>query len=116
MLSHLNGKRLISVTGESARRSHARGCIGYSLLMNDSGPALPEDKTFAVLQAAVGEARGQPGVYVSRAQVMQMAEVSELEEFVRIAEYLAGRGFIAEGVNQYDLFCVTLRGIAAGSR
>ena len=84
--------------------------------MNDSGPALPKDKASAVLRAAVGEARGQPGVYVSRAQVMQQAEISELEEFVRIAEYLARRGFIAEGVNHFDLFCVTLRGIAAGSR
>ena len=84
--------------------------------MNDSGPALPKDKASAVLRAAVGETRGQPGGYVSRAQVMQQAEVSELEEFVRIAEYLARRGFIAEGVNHFDLFCVTLRGIDAGSR
>ena len=84
--------------------------------MSDSGAALPEEKALEVLRAAVEDARGQPGVYVSRTQVMQQAEVSELEEFVRIAEYLAGRGFIAEGVNQYDLFTVTLKGIAAGSR
>jgi hypothetical protein len=84
--------------------------------VSDSGAALPEEKALEVLRAAVEDARGQPGVYVSRAQVMEQGEVSELEEFVRIAEYLAGRGFIAEGVNQYDLFTVTLRGIAAGSR
>jgi hypothetical protein len=85
--------------------------------MSESGAALPEEeKALEVLQAAVAEARGQPGVYVSRAQVMQQVEVSKLEEFVRIAEYLAGRGFIAEGVNRYDLFTVTLKGIAAGSR
>ena len=46
----------------------------------------------------------------------EQAEVSKLEEFVQIAEYLVGRGFIAEGVNQCDLFTVTLKGIAAGSR
>ncbi len=85
-------------------------------LMSESGAALPEKKALEVLRAAVADARSQPGVYVSRAQVMQQAEVSELEEFVRIAEYLAERGFIAEGVNQYDLFTVTLKGIAAGSR
>ena len=82
-----------------------------------SGAALPEEeKALEVLQAAVADARGQPGVHVSRAQLMQQAEVSEVEEFVRIAEYLASRGFIAEGVNQYDLFTVTLKGIGAGSR
>ncbi len=82
-----------------------------------SGVAQPEEeKALAVLQAAVANARGQPGVHVSRAQVMQQAEVSELEEFVRIAEYLARQGFIAEGVNHYDLFTVTLKGIGAGSK
>ena len=79
-------------------------------------PAPLEEKALEVLQAAVANARGQPGVHVSRAQVMQRAGVFELEEFLRIAEYLAGRGFIDEGVNQYDLFCVTLRGIGAGSK
>ncbi len=47
---------------------------------------------------------------------MQQAEVSDLEEFLEIAEYLARQGFIAEGVNNYDLFTVTLKGIAAGTR
>ena len=85
-------------------------------LMNEAGAAAPlEEKALEVLQAAVADARGQPGVHVSRARVMQQAGVFELEEFLRIAEYLAGRGFIDEGVNQYDLFCVTLSGIAAGS-
>ena len=75
---------------------------------------MPE-KGLRVLQAAVADAGGNPGVYVSRARVMQQAEVPDLEEFLQIAEYLAGRGFIAEGVNHYDLFTVTLRGIAEGT-
>jgi hypothetical protein len=29
---------------------------------------------------------------------------------------LPGKGFIAEGLNNYDLFTVTLRGIAASTR
>jgi hypothetical protein len=86
--------------------------------MDEPGAAAPlgEEKALEVLQAAVADARGQPGVYVSRAQVMQQAGVFELEEFLGIAEYLDGRGLIDEGVNQYDLFCVTLSGIAAASK
>ncbi len=55
-------------------------------------------------------------MHVSRARVMQQADVSDLEEFSQIADYLAGQGFIAEGVNNYDLFSVTLSGIAASTR
>jgi hypothetical protein len=77
--------------------------------------AMPE-RALRVLQAAIADAGGQPGVHVSRARVMQQAGISELEEFSQIVDYLAGQGFIAEGVNDYDLFSVTLRGIAAGTR
>jgi hypothetical protein len=77
--------------------------------------AMPE-RALRVLQAAVADAGGEPGMHVSRARVMQQADISDLEEFSRIAEYLAGQGLIAEGVNDYDLFTVTLRGIAAGTR
>jgi hypothetical protein len=77
--------------------------------------AMPE-RALRVLQAAIADAGGEPGVHVSRARVMQQADVSELEEFSQIADYLAGQGFIAEGVNNYDLFAVTLRGIAASTR
>lgn len=68
-----------------------------------------------VLQAAVADARGDPGVHVSRARIMEQAGITDLEEFVGVAEYLAERGFIAEGVNRYEFFVVTLRGIGAGS-
>ena len=77
--------------------------------------AMPE-RALRVLQAAIADAGGEPGVHVSRARVMQQADVSDLEEFSQIVDYLAGQGFIAEGVNNYDLFTVTLRGIAVGTR
>jgi hypothetical protein len=47
---------------------------------------------------------------------MQQTNLSDLEEFLRIAEYLAGQGFITEGVNDYEFFVLTLEGIAAGAR
>ena len=49
--------------------------------------AMPE-KGLRVLQAAVVDAGGNPGVYVSLARVMQQAEVPDLEELLQIAEYL----------------------------
>jgi hypothetical protein len=69
----------------------------------------------SVLRAAVADAGGDPGVHVSRARIMEQANIADLEEFVGVAEYLAERGFIDEGVNPYELFVVTLRGIAVGS-
>jgi len=75
---------------------------------------MPE-KALLVLQAAVADVGGDPGMHVSRAQLMEQAGIADLEEFVRVAEYLAERGFIAEGVNRYEFFVVTLRGIGAGS-
>jgi hypothetical protein len=54
-------------------------------------------------------------VHVSLARIMEQTGITDLEEFVGVAEYLAERSFIAEGVNRYELFVVTLRGIGAGS-
>ncbi len=68
-----------------------------------------------ILRAAVADARDEPGVYVSRAQVMEQTGVRDLEEFERIAEDLAERGFIDEGVTRYEFFVVTLRGIGVGA-
>ena len=34
----------------------------------------------------------------------------------KIAHYLAGQGLIAEGVNDYEFFELTLKGIAADDR
>ena len=52
-------------------------------------------------------------MHVTRARIMEQTAVTDLEAFV--AEHLAERGFIAEGVNRYEFFVVTLRGIGAGS-
>jgi hypothetical protein len=82
--------------------------------MSEEIGAMPE-KSLLVLQAAVADAGGELGVHVSRARVMRQSGISNLEEFVRIAEYLDERGYIAEGVNQYELFVVTLRGIGVGA-
>src|SRR5215203_7305406 len=82
--------------------------------MSEEAGAISE-KALHILRAAVADAGDEPGVYVSRAQVMEQTSVSDLEEFERIAEVLAERGFIDEGVNRYEFFVVTLRGIAAGA-
>jgi hypothetical protein len=54
-------------------------------------------------------------VHVSLARIIEQTGITDLEEFVGVAEYLAERSFIAEGVNRYEFFVVTLRGIGAGS-
>jgi len=82
--------------------------------MSEETGAMSEN-ALHILRAAVADARDEPGVYVSRAQVMEQTGVRDLEEFERIAENLAERGFINEGVNRYEFFMVTLRGIAAGA-
>jgi hypothetical protein len=73
------------------------------------------EKALHILRAASADAGDEPGVYVSRARVMEQTGVSDLEEFECIAEDLAERSFIDEGVNRYEFFVVTLRGIAAGT-
>jgi hypothetical protein len=74
------------------------------------------ERAFRILQAAVEEAKDEPGVYVSRARVMQQSNISDLGEFLAAAEYLDRRGLISEGVNEYDFFVVTLEGIGEGAR
>ncbi len=75
-----------------------------------------QEKALRVLRAAVVEARGEPGVYVSRDRIMQQTNILDLGEFLGIAEYLVERGFIAEGGDDYAFFVVTLEGIAEGAR
>ncbi len=70
-----------------------------------------EDGARRVLQAAVVEAFGRAGVYALRDRVMQRANISELEEFWAIAEYLDRKGWIAEGDDDYSIFVVTTAGI-----
>ena len=71
---------------------------------------LPE-KAHRILQAAAVEAYGRPGVYVVREQVMQRANITDLAEFLAIAEYLHRRGWIAEADADYGIFALTLEGI-----
>ena len=73
------------------------------------------EKAFQVLQVAVVEAGDELETYVSRARVMQQTNISDVGEFRAIAEYLARRGFITEGVNDYEFFVLTLEGIAEGT-
>ena len=61
-----------------------------------------------MLRAAVEEARGEPGTYVTRARVLGQTNTADLEEFTRIARHLAERGFIAEGENDCEFFVLTL--------
>ena len=75
-----------------------------------------QEKALRVLQVAVEEARGEPGTYVSRARIMEQTNFSGVDEFEKVARYLARRGFITEGVNDYEFFVLTLEGIAEGTR
>ncbi len=70
-----------------------------------------EDRARRVLQAAIVEAFGRAGVYALRERVMQRANISELEEFWAIAEYLDRKGWIAEGDDDYSIFVVTAAGV-----
>ncbi len=74
------------------------------------------EKAHRVLRAAVVEAGGEPGVYVSRDRVMQQTNISDPEEFLGIAEHLAEHGFVTEGGDDYGFFVVTLEGIAEGAK
>ena len=57
------------------------------------------------------EAFGTPAVYVSRESVMGRAAMVDLSLFVRIAEYLEHKGWIAEADADYGIFVLTPEGI-----
>jgi hypothetical protein len=63
------------------------------------------------LQAAAVEAFGRPGAYVTRERVMRRAGMADSGMFLRIAEYLERRGWIAEADPDYGVFVLTLTGI-----
>jgi hypothetical protein len=69
------------------------------------------EKARRILQAAAVEAYGRPGMYVTRDQVMQRANISDLAEFLVIAEYLDRRGWINEADADYGIFVLTSEGI-----
>jgi hypothetical protein len=82
----------------------------------DEGAETLLEKARRVLQAAVVEAYGMPGAYVYRDDVMQRVNISDPEEFGAIAEYLEGRGWIAEADPDYRVFVITDAGIDAATR
>ena len=71
---------------------------------------LPE-KARRVLQAATIEAHSRTGTYVTMTPVMNRANLSDVEEFRFIAEYLQGKGWIAEADPDYGIFVLTPEGI-----
>jgi hypothetical protein len=75
-----------------------------------------QEKVRRVLQAAAVEAYGRPGAYVIRDTVMRRANISSLQEFWAIAEYLDRRGWIAESDDDYGIFVVTPAGIDEAAR
>ncbi len=88
--------------------------MGGKTIMSEAGEM--REKEHRVLRAALVEAEGEPGVYVSRDRVMRQAHVSDPEEFLRIARHLAESGFVTEGDDDYRFFVLTLEGIAEGAR
>ena len=84
--------------------------------MVDEGAETLSEKARRVLQAAAVEAYGLPEAYVSRDAVMQRVNISDPEEFRAIAEYLEGRGWIAEADVDYTVFVVTSEGIDEAQR
>lgn len=73
------------------------------------------EKARRVLQAAAVEAYGRPGAYVTRDPVMRRAGALDLQEFWAVAEYLEGKGWIAEADDDYSIFVVTLAGVEEAS-
>ncbi len=72
---------------------------------------LIREKARRVLQAAAVEAYGRSGVYVQRTPIMRRANISEVAEFMAIAEHLQRRGWIDEAEADYGIFVLTLEGI-----
>ena len=64
-----------------------------------------------MLQAATVEAHGRTGTYVTMTPVMNRANLSDVEEFRFIAEYLQGKGWIAEADPDYGVFVLTPEGM-----
>ena len=70
-----------------------------------------EEKARRVLQAAAVEAHGSARAYVIGERVMGRANITDLEEFRVVAQYLEGMGWIAEGDADYGVFVLTVEGI-----
>jgi len=100
------------LSGKEKKRMCARADSSSKTVSNNiSAPQEEEDGARRVLQAAVVEAFGRAGVYALRDRVMQRANISDLEGFWEIAEYLDRKGWIAEGDDDYSIFVVTAAGV-----
>ena len=71
-----------------------------------------EETALRVVQAAVEEAHGRAGGYVTRDRVMQRLNMEDSEHFKAIAEQLEERGWIAAAGVDYLAFVVTTCGHA----
>jgi predicted transcriptional regulator len=69
------------------------------------------EKAHRLLQAAVVEAYGRPGVYVTMAQVMKRSNIPDQKEYQTIAKHLEKEGWIAEADPDYGVFVLTHEGI-----
>jgi hypothetical protein len=69
------------------------------------------EKARRVLQAAAVEAYGRPGMYVLRDSIMSRANISDLAEFLLIAEHIERQGWIAEADADYGVFVLTPEGV-----
>jgi predicted transcriptional regulator len=69
------------------------------------------EKARQLLQAAVVEAYGRPGVYVTMTQVMKRSNISDQKEYQTIAKHLEKEGWIAEADPDYGVFVLTLEGL-----
>ena len=85
--------------------------------MTEEGPReVLRETAKRVLQAAAVEAFGRPGAYVTRDLVMRRAGMTDPGTFVRMAEYLERRGWIAETDADYGVFVLTPAGIDEAMR
>src|SRR3712207_4622425 len=77
-------------------------------MKRETSQPVPEEAALRVLQAAVEEAHGGAGVYVTRDRVMQRVNMEDSELFKVLAEHLEERGWIAAAGFDYLAFVVTI--------
>ena len=81
--------------------------------MNEQESRTPPWETARrVLLAAVVEANGMPGAYVTQELVMQQAKMDDAEHFRTIARYLEEQGWIEDADADYGVFRLIASGIA----
>ena len=84
--------------------------------MSEEFREVPRETARRVLQAAAVEAFGRSGAYVTRERVMGRAAMVDLNMFLAVAEYLEGRGWIAEADPDYGVFVLTPEGLDEAMR